>query len=76
MVQLLSGKARDFDITVDDLRSLVNDAQSQATSEGAQDFAAKMVIAYKQYGMEMFLSRRQADYLCSLAEWEPLRLAR
>ena len=53
-----------------EFRQLCGDAQSQAQSEKAQDFAAEMVVKAKQYGLETYLSVVQLQYLCKIADWE------
>jgi hypothetical protein len=52
-----------------EFRQLCGDAQSQAKSERAQDFAAQMVIKSKQWGLQTDLSYRQLKWLCELADW-------
>ena len=64
-------KAKDWFADENEFRTLCGDAQSQARSEGAQDFAADMVIKAKRYGLETFLSPDQLSYLCTLADWVP-----
>lgn len=51
-------------------RQLCGDAQSQADSEKAQEFANEMVVKAKQYGLQMYLSANQLSYLCKLADWD------
>jgi hypothetical protein len=51
-------------------RQLCGDAQSQARSETAQNFAADMVISSKRDGLRTYLTARQLDYLCKLADWD------
>jgi hypothetical protein len=53
-----------------EFRQLCGDAQSQARSENAQEFAAQMVINAKKHGLSTFLSERQLEFLCSLADWD------
>lgn len=52
-------------------RQLCGDAQSQALSDSAQEFAAEMVIRAKSHGLEAFLTEKQLVYLCKLADWDP-----
>lgn len=52
-----------------EFRQLCGDAQSQAISERAQDFAAEMVIKAKQSGLATPLSVAQLNWLCQLADW-------
>ena len=63
-------KAKDWFADEHEFRQLCGDAQSQATGESAQDFAAEMVIKAKQYGLETFVSEKQLAYLCKLADWD------
>jgi len=53
-----------------EFRQLCGDAQSQARGESAQEFAAEMVIKAKQHGLNTYLSPKQLDYLCKLADWD------
>lgn len=69
-------KAKEWLADEHEFRQLCGDAQSQARSEGAQEFAAEMVVKAKQYGLETFVSPDQLNYLCRLAEWDrPARRA-
>lgn len=52
-----------------EFRQLCGDAQSEARSEKAQEFANEMVVKANQYGLKAFLSKPQLDYLCKLADW-------
>jgi hypothetical protein len=53
---------------VHEFRQLCGDAQSQASSESAQEFAAQMMLAANQHGLEAYLSLPQLEYLCRLAD--------
>jgi hypothetical protein len=53
-----------------EFRQLCGDAQSQASDESSQDFAADMVIDSKHYGLATFLSAKQLKWLCKLADWD------
>jgi hypothetical protein len=58
-----------------EFRQLCGDAQSQARGESSQDFAAEMVIKAKDTGLDTFLSPKQLEWLCKLADWDlPKRL--
>lgn len=52
-----------------EFRQLCGDAQSQAKGESSQDFAAEMVIKAKEHGLATYLSPKQLDWLCKLADW-------
>lgn len=67
----MSTKARDWFADEHEFRQLCGDAQSQARSESAQEFAADMVVKANQHGLDTFLSPKQLDYLCTLADWDP-----
>lgn len=54
-----------------EFRQLCGDAQSQALGESAQGFAADMVVKSKAHGLNTYLSPKQLDYLCKLADWLP-----
>lgn len=66
----MSTKAKDWFADVKEFRQLCGDAQSQARGESAQDFAADMMVKANQYGLDMYLSSRQLDYLCKIADWD------
>lgn len=70
-------KAADWFKDEREFRQLCGDAQSQAYSERAQDFARDMVLAAKDRGLEAVVSEAQMQYLCKLADWEvPARVPR
>lgn len=59
-----------------EFRQLCGDAQSQASDESSQEFAAQMTLAANQHGLETYLSEKQLKWLCELADWElPARRA-
>lgn len=53
-----------------EFRQLCGDAQSQAQGESSQDFAAEMVIKAKERGLTTYLSPKQLEWLCKLADWD------
>lgn len=53
-----------------ELRQLCSDANSQALSEKARDFAAEMSIKANSQGLEMKLSTAQLEWLCKIADWD------
>ena len=53
-----------------EFRQLCGDAQSQARGESSQDFAAEMVIKAKERGLTTYLSPKQLEWLCKLADWD------
>jgi hypothetical protein len=53
-----------------EFRQLCGDAQSQARGESSQEFAAEMVIKAKTHGLGTFLSVKQLEWLCKLADWD------
>jgi hypothetical protein len=61
-------KASTWFADVREFRQLCGDAQSQADSEDAQSFAAEMMLAANQHGLEAYLSLPQLEYLCRLAD--------
>lgn len=61
-------KASTWFADVRELRQLCGDAQSQARDEKSQGFAAQMMLAANQHGLEMYLSGPQLEYLCRLAD--------
>jgi hypothetical protein len=52
----MSTTARDWFADEFEFRQLCGDAQSQARSEGAQTFAAEMVIKAKRHGLDTYLT--------------------
>jgi hypothetical protein len=66
-----STRALDWFATESEFRQLCGDAQSQAKGESAQDFAAEMVIKANKHGLNCYLTKRQLEYLCTLADWDP-----
>lgn len=54
-----------------EFRQLCGDAQSQARGESAQEFAGEMVKKANEHGLATYLSPKQLDYLCKLADWIP-----
>lgn len=59
-----------------EFRQLCGDAQSQANGESAQEFAAQMMLAANQHGLQTYLSEKQLAWLCRLADWEmPTRVS-
>jgi len=53
-----------------EFRQLCGDAQSQARGESSQDFAAEMVVKAKEHGLRTYLSPKQLEWLCKLADWD------
>lgn len=53
-----------------EFRQLCGDAQSQAVGESSQDFAAEMMVKANQHGLDTYLSIKQLEWLCKLADWE------
>jgi hypothetical protein len=71
----MTSSAKEWFTDEREFRQLCGDAQSQAKGESAQDFAADMVIKANKYGLETYVSPKQIEYLCKLADWEvPKRL--
>lgn len=71
----MSNRAREWFADEREFRQLCGDAQSQARGESAQDFAADMMIKANLHGLETYVSPKQLDWLCKLADWEvPKRL--
>lgn len=59
-----------------EFRQLCGDAQSQARDERSQEFAAQMMVAANQHGLDTYLTERQLAWLCRLADWDmPRRVA-
>ena len=69
--------AADWFDDVSEYRQLCGDAQSQAHSGSAQNFAHDMMLSANLDGLMAPCSERQMAYLCKLADWEiPKRIPR
>lgn len=66
----MNTKAQDWFTDVREFRQLCGDAQSQARGESAQEFAAQMMLAANQHGLDTYLSHKQLAWLCKLADWD------
>jgi hypothetical protein len=66
----MSTTAKDWFADEHEFRQLCGDAQSQARGESGQNFAAEMVVKAKEHGLDTYLSPKQLDYLCKLADWD------
>ncbi len=64
----MNTKAADWYGTDYDFRQLCGDAQSQARSEGEQEFAAQMMLAANQHGLQTYISQKQINWLCRIAD--------
>lgn len=53
-----------------EFRQLCGDAQSQARGESGQNFAAEMIVKAKTHGLNTYLTGKQLEWLCKLADWE------
>lgn len=53
-----------------EFRQLCGDAQSQANGESSQEFAAQMMLAANKHGLQTYLSIKQLEWLCKLADWD------
>lgn len=62
--------AKDWFADEREFRQLCGDAQSQARGESSQDFAAEMVIKANEHGLQTYLSPKQLEWLCKLADWD------
>jgi len=66
----MSTQAREWFTDEYEFRQLCGDAQSQARDESSQEFAAEMVVKAKEHGLATYLSPRQLEWLCKLADWD------
>jgi hypothetical protein len=66
----MNTKAKFWFADAREFRQLCGDAQSQAKQESAQEFSAQMMIAANQHGLEAYLSIKQLEWLCKIADWE------
>jgi hypothetical protein len=53
-----------------EFRQLCGDAQSQARGESSQNFAAEMVVKAKERGLSTYVSVKQLEWLCKIADWD------
>jgi len=51
-----------------DFRQLCGDAVSQSKGESAQEFAADMMRKVNEFGLRTYLTPKQLQYLCRLAD--------
>lgn len=66
----MNTKAKDWFENAEEFRQLCGDAQSQASKESAQEFAAQMMLAANQHGLETYISLAQLEWLCDIADWD------
>jgi hypothetical protein len=66
----MSTKASVWFADAKEFRQLCGDAQSQANGETSQDFAAEMMVKANQHGLDTYLSVKQLEWLCKLADWD------
>lgn len=66
----MNTKASNWFSDAHEFRQLCGDAQSQANGETSQDFAAEMMIKANQHGLETYLSDKQLNWLCKIADWD------
>jgi hypothetical protein len=60
-------RASNWFATEQEFRQLCGDAVSEAKTEAQQEFANKMVMAAKEYGLKTYISDRQLKFLCTIA---------
>lgn len=53
-----------------DFRRICGDAVSMASNESAQEFANKMLVTCKKFGLKTYISEKQLRFLCQLADVE------
>lgn len=66
----MNTKASDWFKDEYEFRQLCGDAQSQAHGDSSQNFAAEMVVKAKANGLNTFLSYKQLEWLCKIADWD------
>jgi hypothetical protein len=52
-----------------EFRQLCGDAVSLAHAEASEEFAAEMVKKAKEFGLKTYLSQKQLNWLCQIADW-------
>lgn len=53
---------------VEDLRALIDRAQAQASKENEMNFAGSMNFKARNYGLSMYISVKQLEWLCNIAK--------
>jgi len=62
--------------TEHEFRQLCGDAVSLAHGESSEEFASDMVQKAKKFGLKVYLSEKQLNWLCQIAQWDrPTRLS-
>jgi hypothetical protein len=64
------GTAADWFATEREFRQLCGDAVSLAKQESAEEFAAEMVKKANEHGLFTYLSQKQLNWLCQIADWQ------
>ena len=62
--------AADWFETEREFRQLCGDAVSLAHGESSEEFAAEMVKKANKHGLFTFLSQKQLNWLCQIADWD------
>jgi hypothetical protein len=53
-----------------EFRQLCGDAVSLAHAESSEEFAADMVKKAKEFGLKTYLTQKQLNWLCQIADWQ------
>jgi hypothetical protein len=62
--------AADWFETEREFRQLCGDAVSLAHGEASEEFAAEMVKKANEHGLFTWLSQKQLNWLCQIADWQ------
>lgn len=54
--------------TTAEFLQVCSDAQSMARGESSEEFAGQMMKRAKEHGLTLYLTEKQAKWLCSLAD--------
>ena len=66
----MSTTAADWFADEREFRQLCGDAVSLAHQESSEEFAAEMVKKAKEFGLKTYLTQKQLNWLCTIADWQ------
>jgi len=66
----MSTRVSDWFESAEDFATLTRDAAREAKSDGGKIFAEEMGAKVKEWGLSTYLSEKQLNWLCQLADWE------
>lgn len=63
-------RVSDWFESVEDFTTLTRDAIREAKGDGGKIFAEEMSAKVKEYGFNTYLTQKQLNWLCQLADWD------